>query len=243
MMETPAEASSQQPSQQHDSPPTRTIKVDFSWKKFQALISEQHSSESKHICTVEYKAFKPQLVFKSVPDNSTIGTGALHAISINAECEVHGQPVILKAQKRFKTSYMHLSHAFSDNDAAVPMTWTSSSGFKTWDFICLDPQQIPVAKFSLHMWAAKRFGSIEMMGSRAMTSDAARDEIIIVGLTLVTCMELRVNNPLSLFGAIFSRPGHDAKDTPTVPPQDGTSSIGDHKIPDESRNDANPHGG
>jgi hypothetical protein len=61
------------------------------------------------------------------------------------------------------------------------MTWTSSGGcFKTWDFVCMDEQQIPVAKFSANLWAIKKVGRIEFLGLKA-DSDAVRDEIVVTG--------------------------------------------------------------
>ncbi|KAF2178158.1 hypothetical protein K469DRAFT_456224, partial [Zopfia rhizophila CBS 207.26] len=194
------------PQQQENSAQGCTLQVDFSWKKFKSLITEKDDPQSKPIYIVDYKTFKPHLVFKSAADDSTFASGTLHHISINADCEIRGQPVTLKALKRFKTEYTHLSHAFSNNDAPVPMTWTSTSGFKTWDFICLDTQQMPVAKFSANAWAVKKVGNIEFLGSKAATSDAVRDEIVVTGLTLFYCMVLRSSSILSFFGAIFSRP-------------------------------------
>ena len=214
------ESSSETTQQPEDLAQGRTLQVNFSWKKWKALITEKEDPESNSVYIVDFKTLKaPHLVFKSAADDSTVGTGTLHPISINADCKLHGQSIELKAQKRFKTEYMHLSHAFSDNDAPVPMYWTSNSGFKIWDFICLDQNQLPVAKFSANVWGVKKIGNIEFLGEKA-ASDAARDEIVVTGLTLFYCMLLRYNNVLSLFGAIFSRPGHNNnKEMPTALPE------------------------
>jgi hypothetical protein len=188
---------------------TRTLQVDFSWKKFMALISDYNSPQSDPIYIVDFKTLKaPHLIFKSATDDSAIGAGTLHTVSINADYEIHSRKGTLKAQRRFKTEYSYLSRAFSDNDSLVTMTWTSSSGFKTWDFVCMDEQQVPVARFSANVWAIKKVGKIEFLGPKA-DSDAVRDEIVVTGLTLFYCMLLRANNIFAFFGAIFSRPGHD----------------------------------
>jgi hypothetical protein len=174
-----------------------------------ALISDYDNPQSDPIYVVDFKAVKaPHLIFKSATDDSAIGAGTFHTVSINADYEVHARKGTLKAQKRFKTEYTYRSRAFSDNDSPVTMTWTSSSGFKTWDFVCMDEQQIPVAKFSANLWAIKKVGRIEFLGLKA-DSDAVRDEIVVTGLTLFYCMLLRANNIFAFFGAIFSRPGHD----------------------------------
>lgn len=214
-MESPlSPISPQQQGIEETLPENRTLQVDFSWKKFKVLITEKDDPQSKTIYIVDCNLFKPHLLFKSAPDNFAFGKGNLHAISIDADCEVYGQPITLKARKRFKTEYSHLSHVFSDTETPVRMTWTSSSGFKTWDFICLDEQQMPVAKFSANIWAVRKLGNIEFLGSKA-ASDAVRQEIVVMGLTLFYLMLFRMNNILSFFGAIFSRPGRDDKDVPT----------------------------
>ncbi|KAG0646622.1 hypothetical protein D0Z07_7488 [Hyphodiscus hymeniophilus] len=208
------ELSSNLPEQQQTLDPRkhgRTLQVDFSWKRFKALITEKGDSDSRPLYIVDFKAFKPHLVFKSGADGSTIGTGTLHTVSINADCELRGKPIKLEAMKRFKTEYSHLSQAYSDTDEPVPLRWTSGCGFKTWDFICVDSQESPVAKFSANIWATKKIGNIEFLGPKA-NSEALREEIMVTGLTLFYCMVLRMNNIFSLFGAIFSKPGHHEKE-------------------------------
>ncbi|TVY88419.1 hypothetical protein LAWI1_G006260 [Lachnellula willkommii] len=202
------------PQQQQSISPSRTLQADFSWKKWKVRISAKDDPESKPVYIINFpiKPFQdtPSLVVKSAADDSTVGTGTLHPIPIDAACELHGQAIELKAQKRFKAQYMHLSHSFSDTGAPVPMYWTSNSGFTTWDFVCLDQNQLPVAKFSAAIWAVRKIANIEFLGEKAM-NDAVRDEIVVTGITLYCCMLLRCNNVLSLVGAIFSRPGHDNK--------------------------------
>ena len=76
---------------------------------------------------------------------------------------------------------------------------------KAWTFICCDPQREPVAKFSVNIWALKRFGSIEFCGPKA-GDRAATEEIVVTGITLYTLMALRMTNVLSLWGAVFRKP-------------------------------------
>lgn len=200
------------PQLKSDSASSPILQVDFTWAKLQARIT-QKDKPSEPLYLVDFHTIKsPHLVFKSPADGTTVGSGTLRAISIDADYEVHGRKGTLKALKRFKTMYTHLSHTFSETDSPVAMTWTSSCGFKTWDFICLDEQQMPVAKFSADTWAMKKVGNIELIGPKA-TSPAARDEIVVIGMTLFNCMVLRSASILSLFGAIFSRPGPIESDT------------------------------
>lgn len=199
-------SSTESPVLEQDPAQSHALQVDFSWKKFNALISSENSpTVPLYILHFQY-VLSPNLIFKTPDDKTTIGTGTVHPVSINAKYEVHGRKGILKALKRWQTEYTHLSYAYSDSDSPVPMTWTSSSGFKTWDFICLNERQEPVARFSSNVWAVKKLGKIEFMGPKA-EDPAAREEIMVTGMTLFYCMLLRTTNVLSFFGAIFARPG------------------------------------
>ncbi|KAF2497642.1 hypothetical protein BU16DRAFT_525273 [Lophium mytilinum] len=206
------------PSQQIYSPTSgahSTYLIDFSWGKFKSLITDKNDPASTPLYIVNYKAFSPNLVFKSAATDTVLGTGTIHAISINAKCTVHDRPIKLKALKHFETSYEHQSLAFSDTDQPVPMTWTGSLGLRTWDFVCLDEAQMPVAKCVINNWGITRVGWIEFLGERAAESEKAREEIMVTGITLMYCMALRFSNFFSLFGAVFARPGREKDATKT----------------------------
>jgi hypothetical protein len=72
------------------------------------------------------------------------------------------------------------------------------------------------AKFSANTWSLKKVGNIEFFGSKASTGEAAREEIVVTGLTLFYCRVLRTSSIISLFGAVVSRPGYNHKDIPEV---------------------------
>ncbi|KAM0429987.1 hypothetical protein ACHAPT_005993 [Fusarium lateritium] len=195
-----------------ESQPDRpTLQVDFSWKKLKALVSQKDKSgESVPRYVIDYNTWRsPHLVFHPAEDKLiTIGSGTLHPVSIHADYEIHGQKGTLKALRRFVTSYTHLSYNYAEGPGDTPaaMTWTSSSDFKSWDFICLDENSVPVAKFSANAWAISKVGYIEFMGPKSYNRDA-QEEILVTGLTLFSQMVLRTTSLLSFFGAIFSRPG------------------------------------
>jgi hypothetical protein len=199
--------SSLEPTRQQGSPSHTTLKVDFSWMKYRAFIAD-HADPSKPLYIVHFQTIKkPHLIFKDETDETTIGTGSLHAFRIDADFEVDGHKGELKAFKRWTTEYTHLSRALSKNGSPATMRWTSASDFTTWDFICVnDEDQEPVAKFSANIWAVRKVGNIEFMGPKA-ADPAVRDEIVVTGLTLFYCMLLRTSSILSFFGAIFARPG------------------------------------
>ena len=203
-----AQQPQQEPGQEHSDSPA--LLVDFAWKSWTARVSEA-SNPSETLYTVDFRSLRrPFLVFKTAADGATVGTGDFHTFSIHADYEMRGRRGKLKALKRWQTQYTHLSHTYADDPspsaAPVGMTWASSSGFKTWDFVCLDEAQMPVARFSANMWDVRRLGRIEFMGPLAGSAEA-REEILIVGLTLLYCMLHRTMSIFSFFGAIFARPG------------------------------------
>ncbi|KAI4191160.1 MAG: hypothetical protein L6R41_000297 [Letrouitia leprolyta] len=185
-----------------------SLQIDFAWRNFKARISDR-TTPSDPLYIVDFKWFTTRcIVVESAIDNKIIGAGTIHIISIHPDYELHGRKGTIKALKRWKTSYTHLSHAYAPSPDGPPMTmtWTSSSNFKTWDFICLDDQQMPVAKFIGNIWGVKRLGYIEFLGPKA-TSAAARDEIVVTGLTLFYTMIIRTYSIFNFFGAIFARTG------------------------------------
>ena len=198
------EMSSEQQVQQP--PENYTLQVDFAWRKYKVLITEK-TDTSKPLYIADCHNFrKPHLVFKR-QDGSTFGTGSLQVIGINADCELDGNPMLIKALKRWTTKYEHISHTLKNEDGSpVRLTWSSSSGWKNWDFICSDEQGHAVAKFSGHIWAVKKFADIEF--PTPTVDDALREEIVVAGTTLYNEMILRVNNIGNLVGAVFARPGH-----------------------------------
>lgn len=187
----------------------RKLEVDFSWRKFEALVFEKDGDKSKPLYVMDYKLFKIKnnLIFHDAISKETIGTGTLHPISIHADCVIRGEKVKLEALKRLTTHYTHLSHVFSDSKTPVQMEWKTNIDLKTWDFICLDQNQQPVCKFAANIWMVKKMGYFEFLGEKAMMNEAAREELMIMGLTLFNLMMLRTNNIFQLFGAAFTKTG------------------------------------
>jgi hypothetical protein len=184
-----------------------TLQVDFKISKWKAIVTTKDDPTATPVYIVDFKTFKPHLVFKSMADNTDFATGTLHPVSINADCVVRGNAIQLKAMKRFKIEYEHLSYAYSDTSDPVAMTWHSACGWKTWDFVCTDAQQNPVARFSANAFSFVKVGDIEFVGPKA-NDTAARDEILATGLTLFYCIVLRSSSIVSFFGALFASPGH-----------------------------------
>ncbi|KAA8642058.1 hypothetical protein EYZ11_005573 [Aspergillus tanneri] len=185
---------------------TNTLQIDFSWKKFQVLITRLHDTTSEPVYILDTQTLKkPTLIFRRANSNpDPIGTGTMHVFNINPDYTLHSHKGKLTAQKRWQTEYTYRSDAFSSSDKPTTMTWTSTSGFKNWDFICLDENMLPVARFSSSLWAVRKLGQIDFLGDRA-DDENAREEIVVTGLTLYFCMVLRTTSILQFFGAVFYR--------------------------------------
>lgn len=209
-MESSQESSPMPQSQSTETTKPPILNVEMQWRKWKAAVTDANNPSAGPLYYTEFKTLSNKMIYKRATDNKTIGTGTLHTFKIDADYELHGRKDTLVAQKRFRTVYTHRSLAMSDTDKPVTLTWTSDSDFKTWDFVCVDEQQMPVARFMTRVWALKNYGRIEFMGPRA-GSEALRDEIVVTGLTLVYCMALRSASILSFFGAFFASPGHDKK--------------------------------
>ena len=209
--------------------------IDFSWRKFKSLIYEGDTVGGTPLYALIYNILGHlKLVFKRVSnpaaldkitseetsniqednldantgDSDIVGKGKIRNVRIDADYEVHGRSDKLVAQNRWRTKYTHRSKAMSNDGNFVTMYWLSDSDFKTWDFICVDENQLPVAKLTANLWALKKLGKIEFMGPKAHDR-AFQEEIMVAGTTLAYTMIMRVNNPLSLLGSASAKPGHD----------------------------------
>ncbi|KAJ5947775.1 hypothetical protein N7466_000790 [Penicillium verhagenii] len=188
-----------------------TLRIDFKWGKFKSLVSDINKPNDP-LYIIQYKPFSSkQFIYRSAPTEKVIGTGSVHVVNIDAEYECRGRRDTLVAQRRLHTLYTHRSGYLKNSDGQpTVMTWTGDIGTTTWDFICTDEQQMPVAKFTANLWGLRKIGKIELMGPSAH-QESARDEMLVTGMTLAYCMAVRFANIFSLFGSAFADPGHDKK--------------------------------
>lgn len=91
-----------------------------------------------------------------------------------------------------------MTFATTSHGANIPQ------GFKYWDFILLDSNKEPVARFRSNVWAYKKLGLIEFQGDY---SQRTKEEILITGFTVYYNFLLRANNVFQLFGAIGAKTG------------------------------------
>lgn len=196
--------------------PNSALQVDFSLKSWKVIISLLSTTSDSPdpappaLYRIDTQSMRtPQMLFRraSEPSTSTpFATGTLHTFKINPDYTLHDTPNTLTATRRFQTSYTYQSTLFARSPGhPETMTWTSTSGFKNWDFILLDGDMMPVARYSSRLWAVRKWGKIEFLGERAR-SEKVREEVVVTGLVLFFCMAVRATSIFQLFGACFYRP-------------------------------------
>ena len=181
------------------------LQVNFLWTKFRNEISAKRPNGSVlPLYVMHRRPTKPQLRYERASDKTYIGKGSINTFSISGDCIIHGQEVILKPLKRWKTQYNYLSHALG----GLPVSWIADCTLKLWNFVCINSDtQEPIAKFSVNFWALKEVGNIYFAKFEEAIDERLRDEVVITGLTLLYIMTTRINNPFNLPGAAFAKPG------------------------------------
>ncbi|KAE9376602.1 hypothetical protein N431DRAFT_435876 [Stipitochalara longipes BDJ] len=199
-------------------PESTKLELDFSWTKFRSYVISP-SNPSKPLYSIGFKTMKSQLTFKSGSDDTIFGTGFLPGISIDTECTIHGREIKLRAKKRFTFQYEYLSNVFLKGEdgerKGQTMTWVCDTGLKTWDYVCLDGRQMPVARFQANIWGIKKIGWLELLGEVAEREDM-RDEVLVTGITLFYVTVLRSGSWPSFLGAVFATPRKGVKEKEKV---------------------------
>jgi len=203
-------------------------KVDFTWKKLKGIITDARTNDP--IMDIDCKHMLNPLLTFIDPEKNLIGTSSFGAVSIHAECEIRGRHKKIQAMKRLCTEYTYLSDAFAHGDSPVPMYWTSTSGFKHWDFILLDSNKEPVARFHSSFWAIRKLGFLEFMGEY---SAETKEEICITGFSVYYNTLLRMNNFFQLAGAIGGKVGPIETET------DSTTTTKDIRLEDRPIHNSN----
>lgn len=217
------------PLKDYETPTGAHFQVDFAWTKFRNVVSEKIGDQLTPVYIQHFRPLKPQLRIDDAATNTQISTGTIHKFRIAAECIIHGRAIEIKPLSKWKSAYNYLSPTLSPS-GPVAISWITNSNLKTWDFICVDSAtQTPIAKFAANWWALKEVGNFYFTQPAAELSKEVRDEVISVGLTMVYVMMMRMNNPLSLLGATFAKPGKVEDDLPNAGsagfeerPDDGT---------------------
>ncbi len=186
-----------------------TLEINWQWKKWRNDIGIKNGKEVQPLMIQRFKPMKGNLTFESAVDGTEIAKSKIHSFKICAETTIRGREIELKPLSKLLTRYNYLSHTLVPyvGAAPVPITWVTEYSMKIWDFICLDQNEQPIAKFSANIWAVKEVGNFYFEKPADQITDAARDEILITGTTLLYTMVTRMNNPLNLVGAAFAKTG------------------------------------
>ncbi|KPI37045.1 uncharacterized protein AB675_3631 [Cyphellophora attinorum] len=182
-----------------------SLYIHFSWKKFRHLVTTSPNDTTNPLYHVSIRStIGPHVIIRYPATDGIIGTGTLHAFSISPRYSLRSRPGQLKALARLRTEYNHISHTFDPSGKPHSMRWTSSSGFKSWDFLCLDEHDNAVARFSASIWSATKVGRIDFLDAKIAGNEAFREEMLLLGLTLYYCMWFRTYNVFNIAGSIFT---------------------------------------
>jgi len=198
------------PKDQPLSPNGVHLQVNYKWSQFRNYIGEVQGDTIKPLYIQHFGWKKPNLRFNGPDDTTQIATGTIHNVRIHGDCTINGRTFEIKPLSRIKTQYNYLSQAFaspSDPTKPVALTWITTWSLKRWHFICLDEAQMPVAQFSANLWKLVEVGNLYFERSADRLTVDQRDEIVVTALTIFYIMYTRMNNPLSLLGMAFAKPG------------------------------------
>ena len=194
-----------------------SFKVDFEWSKRDVKVTkagdDPTADASEPIYLVEYHMVRqPNLQFKRCSDNVIIGTGTNKAVSINPSYKLGDRHGTIQAAARLYTHYTHESYNYppsssssSSSSTTRPhvMNWKTTWNSKRWSFICYDESNTPIAKFQSNLWFVRKVGLFDFYNP-CEDSLALKEELLVIALTMYNQMIIRINNPLSLIGAMAS---------------------------------------
>lgn len=152
------------------------------WKCTRAFVQDPESKEILYNCDLP-SLRRCRINLRSAIDDVEIATGNPYSLKKHISSSVRGQDLDLRYKNLLKCNYTYTSPAFGNSK----MTWTCHSGFKEMVYVLLDEQSLPVARWKTSgpkVGPFKDLGRLEILGTR-VDSDAAKEEILITGLTLV----------------------------------------------------------
>ncbi|KAF2027855.1 hypothetical protein EK21DRAFT_35689, partial [Setomelanomma holmii] len=162
-----------------------TLQVNFAWSKFRNIVSTKSPSGSLTPLYIQhFRPTKPNLRIEDASSGAEIATGTIHAVRVSAETTVNGNTLHLKPVSRWATHYNYLSPALGSQQ----VEWITTVSAKIWDFVCLDSYQLPVAKFSVNLWAVKQVGNFHFEKNAEEVGKEVRDEVVAAELTILYTM-------------------------------------------------------
>lgn len=152
------------------------------WKSTTALVTS--SDPSNILYTVDFPTItKSRMRFTAAGSENPYAEAKFHCLSSKIDLTIHHQTTELKRKRLWGSTYEWSSPAFG----GCTMSWMSKSRFNALDFVCVNEQQLPVARYRKEgsCWSPKSWknlGSVEFLGP---IERAAQDEILVTALAMV----------------------------------------------------------
>ncbi|KAL9131000.1 MAG: hypothetical protein Q9217_000942 [Psora testacea] len=128
---------------------------------------------------------RPHVIVRSASNPDTlVGTAKFRKISLGIDVVVHGHPITLEPRGIFKSGHKYRSPAAN----GAQRYWKSEGVFSGGDMICLDENEMPVARFDVSNWSVRKKGKLELVGHGVTENGLGMDETVMAGVAL---MELR----------------------------------------------------
>ncbi|KAF2689127.1 hypothetical protein K458DRAFT_413427 [Lentithecium fluviatile CBS 122367] len=206
---------------------TRTLRVDFSWRKSTTLISEAEGRPPLYLG--KHNPWTMKTIFKTGPsaakaltsdsdtesinleaeNDDVIGDSRIKVFHIDCETHIRGRTVKLSPVKRMVAKYTYPSLAYaSDPRKPAIMTWKANSLIRCFDHELRDENDELVARFNPKYLGVRNIASIELFGPKAWDARAA-EEVVITGVTLYFCMIYRASSLVPFVGALVTRTGKE----------------------------------
>lgn len=165
------------PSPHHAPKSSRTLHVRYEgWPIDRVRVLDDDNSTILY--TVQLQMRKPHITINSVATGAAMGTVIFHSLTTRIDTTVHSSPIILTAGGLLKNSYTYSSPALGGGK----LTWKTRN-FKL-DLICMDEQNMPIARFVFNNWSLRKCGTFEMIGPGLDRVDVM-EETLVTGLALV----------------------------------------------------------
>ena len=176
-------ASAYPPQPHHTQAPFRTLHIMYeNWCMNGIRIHD--TDKSTLLYTLKRHLRTPHLTLESASSAATVGTAILHFHTSRVDITVNEAAVSMTSHGFWQKSYKWSSPALE----GATVTWKCNNS--NLDLVCVDEQEIAIARFRYSNWSLKKCGSFEILGPKAGTVQLT-EEMLVTGLALlVLCQRL-----------------------------------------------------
>lgn len=176
-----AESSTYPPQAHHTQSPSRVLHVCYDkWHLSPARILD--SDKATLLYTTKLRSWKPHLrIYVASPttaDSTSVGSVSFHEFSSGIEANVHDVSMTLNSRGIFKCGHTYSSPAFG----GACLTWKRQH--HSFDLVCLDEREVPIARLCFSCWSWSKLGRLELM-SPDVASGPAMEEMLVTGLAMM----------------------------------------------------------